>query len=55
MRVLMDGKFWRGKGGSFTLTSPLDVHDVANLESTTDRVGRVITTDIGVSLTTTSV
>jgi hypothetical protein len=55
MLLLMDEKFWRGNGGLFVLTSPLDVHEVTNFEATTDRVGRVITTDIGLSLTTTSV
>lgn len=55
MKLLMDELFWAGGGGSFTLTSPLDVHDVLELQSTVDRLGRVIVTDIELTLSTTSV
>jgi hypothetical protein len=56
MAIFMDEKWWRGKGGSFTLTPPLDVQDMVELpEATITRSGRVIETVITVTLVTTSV
>ena len=56
LAVFMDEQFWRGAGGSFTLTSPLSVHEITAPEITNQtRTGRVIETEITVALTTTSV
>ena len=56
LALLMDDKFWRGKGGSFTLTPPLDVQSIAaDPVAEITRTGRVIETEITLTLVTTSV
>lgn len=55
MVVFMDEQFWRGKGGSFTLTSPLSVHSIIAPTAEITRTGRVIGTEITLTLVTTSV
>jgi len=56
LKVFMDERFWAGTGGAFTLTAPLDVQeDIEPPESTIERFGRVIRTEIKVTLVTTSV
>ena len=54
LAVLMDEKFWRG-GTGMALTSPLSVHDIEGPEAEITRTGRVIETEITVTLVTTSV
>lgn len=53
LAAIMDEKWWRG--GSFTPTAPLSVSQVDSLELSTQRLGRVIETEIQLSLVTASV
>lgn len=54
LATFMDEKWWRGEEG-FTLTSPLSVHEIEAPVAEITRTGRVIETEITLTLVTTSV
>lgn len=53
LSVLMDGGWWDGAAGLFNPTQ--DIHDVTEITRSMERIGRVIVTDITVTLISTSV
>lgn len=53
LAAIMDDGWWNGKAGLFNPTQ--DVHDVEEMDSEITRTGRVIETEITVTLVTTSV
>lgn len=52
LSVLMDEKLWRGKGA---MTTTQGIHEVVEISRSMERIGRVIVTDISVTLISTSV